>query len=313
MKKIILIVVCSFIYITVQGQTLQRTILSHNGKITQYDANNWKKAISDAVSGDTVYFTSGTFVGELTINKPLTLIGPGVSKEDCFDSSTYGDFYASGASAKLTGQVTLSIAQSDTLHTLCFEGIYFNSAIYGCNLSKMIIRRCHINDLFSQSSYIVNNLVLESSYVSKFFPSVLASPNIYNCYISTMYNGGGVTFTNCTFVSGYYANSGENCTYVNCCLNMKPRYSAFVNCLYTSADSESTYTNCWKVSNPHKITAAQMLTSNYLGLDGTIVGPMGGPAPFTMKPSLPYIEESTVEYDVENKKLNVSMKVKRGE
>ena len=78
MKKVILFVFYILTASAALGQTLQRTLLSHNGNLTQYDANHWQKAFTNAVAGDTIYFTPGLFSGALTIDKPLTLIGAGV-------------------------------------------------------------------------------------------------------------------------------------------------------------------------------------------------------------------------------------------
>lgn len=318
MKKIILSVVISMIaYNFALGATLQRAILSHNGNLTQYDNNNWQKAISDAVAGDTIYFTSGKFdsSSDVILNKPLTLIGPGVSMADCFNSKVYGDYYTSGESATI-GRLTISIAESDTLYACCFEGIVFSSNIEpSSSLSKMTIRRCHIEGgLYPLSSNnMVKDLTLESCYIGSLYGDRLVNPDIHNCFIKTVFKADGFTFTNCTIQGVNTASSLNNCYFVNCILNTSGHYCTYVNCVHYGGYDDSTYTNCWTVSNPLTLTAEQILAAGYLGVDGSIVGPIGGPAPFTMKPSQPYIEDGNVEYDAANKVLNVSMKVKRGE
>lgn len=315
MKKIIFVAICVISCATAFGQTLRKTFLSHNGIVTQYELDKWTEAITNAEPGDTVYFTSGAFSGPVTISKPITLIGAGVGLSDCFNTTAYGDCFPAVESTTLSGLVTLAIAESETSASCCFEGIKFSGSLYGCNLSKITIRRCHLSNLFSNSSdYVVKNLVLENCYVGVLYPSRLETPNIYNCYIRTLFPGNsGITYTNCSFVGANTSSAGNNCTYVNCCMNISPDYSNYVNCVYYGLDANSTYSSCWQANSPHNLTATQLQESGYIGIDGTIVGPLGGPAPFTMKPSLPYIENGTVNYDAENKKINVSMTVKRGE
>ena len=47
--------------------------------------------------------------------------------------------------------------------------------------------------------------------------------------------------------------------------------------------------------------------------DGTVVGPLGGPAPFTLIPSQPYVSSSSVTYNKTTKKLNINVTVKKGQ
>ena len=56
-----------------------------------------------------------------------------------------------------------------------------------------------------------------------------------------------------------------------------------------------------------------MITNNYYGNDNTVIGPLGGPAPFTFKPSQPYVASSALNYNATTKKLNVTMTINKGE
>ena len=83
MKKFIITsILSSLVCVASFGQSLYRTILSHEGTLTHYNVEHWTDAISDAVAGDTVYFTSGYFPGDATITKEITLIGAGVAESD---------------------------------------------------------------------------------------------------------------------------------------------------------------------------------------------------------------------------------------
>ena len=90
MKKYILIsIFSSLICVASFGQSLQRTILSHDGVLTQYNLDQWMEAFSDAQNGDTIYFTRGIFTitaenSNLIIDKTITLIGAGVPENSAF-------------------------------------------------------------------------------------------------------------------------------------------------------------------------------------------------------------------------------------
>lgn len=319
MKKILLSVVISLFACNYTiGATLQRTILSHNGNLTQYDATVWKNAITDAVAGDTVYFTAGYFSGELTIDKPITLIGMGVSETDhLLYLNVAGVPYVPGSSTTLTSSVKVSIPGDVTLTSCLMEGFNFNGTT-GITVTESVtglsIRRCKFYGSFKAEA-MVNNLTLESCYVGSLYCSNLTNPDVHNCCVSSLYTESieGLNFTNCFFSQG---SNVKNCYFTNCIVNASSTYfsyNTYVNCIYASSDSNSTYTNCWRFTNGQSLTAAEIAEKGYLGTDGTVVGIYGGLAPFTFRPSHPYIEEGTTEYDATNKVLNVSMKVKRGE
>lgn len=319
MKKILLIVVISiFAYNFTVGATLQRVILSHNGYLTQYDATIWQNAITDAVAGDTVYFTSGLFTGDLTIDKAITLIGVGISETDkIIYNNLAGVPYVSGSSTTLSSSIKVSIPGDVTLTSCLIEGFNF-SGTTGITVTKPVtglsVRRCKFYGPFKADAS-VTNLTLESCYIGSLYCANLTNPDVHNCYVSSLYTESveGLYFTNCFFAQG---SNVRNCYFTNCIVNPSHvyfSYNTYVNCMYASSDSNSTYTNCWYVNNGQSLTAEQIMEAGYIGTDGTIVGTFGGPAPFTFKPSQPYFEEGTVEYDAANKVLNVSMKIKRGE
>ena len=77
----------------------------------------------------------------------------------------------------------------------------------------------------------------------------------------------------------------------------------------------STLQSCYGVDNGTSLltdlSKDVLLANGYLGNDGTIVGIYGGNTPYVdgMLPAAPKVTESSVKLDLENKKLNVSLKV----
>ena len=59
------------------------------------------------------------------------------------------------------------------------------------------------------------------------------------------------------------------------------------------------------------MTIEELTTNKYFGNEGTIVGPYGGNTPFvdSLAPAAPKVSDSSIALDLDNKKLNVSLKV----
>lgn len=325
---IIIAVVSSASY----AATLQRTILSHNGKITQYDANHWQDAINDAVAGDTVYFTPGLFSGDITITKAITLIGAGVADKDAFYKDTYWDIRTdygiydgcgtSGESTTVRGNITIAIPGSVVLKSTIVESInfytlngldgrvkdgsiYVSEPVYGLS-----VKRCQFGSEFRASAQ-VTNLTLEDCYFGSMHCENLINPDIHNCYFENISSDGveNIELLNCAATI-----SMSNCTLINCIIWGYPWEDAntYLNCVYEQGNSSSTYSNCWNAEVPYSLTKAQLLSAGHIGNDDTVVGPLGGSAPFTMIPCQPYVTSSTLNYVKSTKKLNVNVTVKQG-
>lgn len=337
MKKIFLtsIFTALFSVVSFAQSTMFRTILSHNGQLTQYDLNNWTAALDDAVDGDTVYFTPGTFPGDITITKKIALIGAGVCEsqtwyhDDTYLQDALGDSGTpSTNSTNLTGSnIYIELDGEPTLTATMLEGlnIYYTVTI-NKTVTNLKIKRCQIGtvrtnvDEVSDESAKPKNLVLESCYIRKLYAGNFDTPNIYNCYFTDVYlYSQPLSFTNCSIDYTHYS---VGCNYINCLLYNEYNYgiNTFLNCIYCDDHSEigSTYTNCWTYysgdgTRPWRWTKAYLTENNYIGNDGTVVGPLGGQAPFTFIPSQPYVSASSVAYDASTGKLNVNITVKKGE
>ena len=143
-----------------------------------------------------------------------------------------------------------------------------------------------------------------------------ASENVVtfiNCNILSRYSKiAEQTFVNCIFgYGGYYTSHYElnNCTLLNCLYN---------TCIYNNFNSNvgnSILQSCYGVNYGEYLLTGMskddLLANGYLGNDGTIVGIYGGNTPYVddMLPAAPKVTESSVKLDLENKKLNVSLKV----
>lgn len=333
MKKIILTSIFStLVCVASFGQTLYRSILSHNGSLTQYDINSWTDALTDAVDGDTIYFTPGTFPGDITITKKIALIGSGVCESQAWyysDNSMVEAMVGSGTpsdnSTKFTGIINIELDDNPTLTATMFEGFLMTNTVrINKTVTDLKIKRCQIQTLgtnyddVSDASAKPANLTLESCCIYNLYMGNFVSPNIYNCYIDVaQMKSQSFNFTNCSIANTY---NSEGCNFINCFIYQEYSYgiNTHLNCVHHNDFTSigSTYTNCWTfddvTTRPWYWSKDYLSENNYIGNDGTVVGPLGGTAPFTFIPSQPYVSSSSVAYDAQSKKLNVNITVKKG-
>lgn len=328
MKKFIITsILSSLICVASFGQSLYRTILSHYDSstgqttLTQYDITHWTDAISNAVEGDTVYFTPGLFNSGFTINKPITLIGAGVAQSDlwCANETSgiqnaLADCGISGQSTRIGG--TITIDYEGTLTETMLEGFLVNG---GLSINKSVtglsVKRCHFGeDIRGADGVTVTNLTLESLRFRNLNCGHFVNPDIHNCYFETL-NGqeDPIALRNCSFSQVEAAGF----TFLNCIDGDNYMYqngNVYKNCIYeTNAEGDgSTYENCHQYEDGWNLTKTELQTANYLGDDNTVIGPLGGTTPFTLIPSQPYVSSSSVTYDAGEKKLNVNITVKKG-
>lgn len=336
MKKIFLTsILSSLICVASFGQsTMFRTILSHNGQLTQYDLSNWTVALDDAADGDTVYFTPGTFPGDITITKKITLIGAGVCESQTWyynvtemQEALGGSGTPSSNSTNLTGNnIYIELDGEPTLTATMLEGLNIhNTVTISKTVTNLKIKRCQIGtvrtnvDNVSDESAKPKNLLLESCYIHYLHAGNFDSPNIYNCYFTDVYlYSQPFSFTNCSMDN---ISNSVGCNYINCllCNDYLNGINTYLNCIYCNDNSGngSTYTNCVSYysgagTRPWYWSKTYLTDNNYLGNDGTVIGPLGGQAPFTFIPSQPYVSASTIGYNSTTGKLNVNITVKKG-
>lgn len=323
MKKLFLLIVFSTLIVTASfGATIQRTILSHNGKLTQYDLAKWQGAINDAVAGDTVYFTPGFFQGDITITKPITLIGAGVAETDGFwygkdINNAFAGCGTSGSSTTLTS-IYVDIPDNVMLTATLLEGIRLSEY---CviriikPLTNLTFKRCQMDDWvycqdFDGFSPKTTNPVFEDCFIGELNCLEFENPDIHNCYIHKLRNASEIELLNCVVIEHWNCT---NNTFVNC-ITSDSGASTFINCVLRGNEVPNSpeYTNCWAYNEAQCLTVDQLTINGFLGIDGTVVGPRGGVAQFTLIPAQPYVTSGSATYIKSQKKLNVNVTVKQG-
>lgn len=321
MKKQLIMLACMLIAsIAAFAGTNSKILLQHDGGVNVYDSNQMTQALADAVKGDTIFLSEGTFAG-FDLTKEVMIRG-------C------------GTTTVITGAVKIAIEGNPTFSAPLLDALKIDNTLSVTQpCKKLHIRKCWItNDIsfsaksedvlidrcsnnntsekcFKMSANIVSMTVM-NSYIAYLY-SYNTTGNVVtfiNCNIHSRYSTiSEQTFINCIFGIGGYNNynyySLSNCTLLNCLYNTNA-YS-----IYDSRVGNSILQSCYGVNNGEShftnMSKDDLLANGYLGNDGTIVGIYGGNTPFVndMLPAAPKVTDSSVKLDLDNKKLNVSLKV----
>ncbi|MBR1556933.1 MAG: hypothetical protein IJ647_04115 [Prevotella sp.] len=354
MKKIILTSIFTALFSVVSfGQTLQRTILSHYNSethqvtLTQYNLNEWMSAFDDAVNGDTIYFTSGTFEvpwdnngngNNMTIDKVITLIGSGVSYNSAFFNgieaeSDYSGCYIQGEGTTLNATITISIDGNPTLTSTFMEGVNLQNGNISITkpVNNLVIKRSQIRKDSETSAYggsfstssDISGLTIENCFIRSFDGNNLTSAEIRNSWIGEILNlPSGFNVFNCVITG---MTNCTNSNYINCVIQNWAEYNTYQNCLLSIGDTSNCTINnscaLYHYGVPQNYTQSQLSDvaeggwaqdANWTWLDDVVPGVFTGSAPFTFLPSQPYVSSSSVAYDASTKKLNVNITVNKG-
>lgn len=318
MKKSLLLFAClAMTSISSFGASLSSIMLQHNGSVTMYESDKMSAAIAAAEKGDTIYLSEGSFVGDFTINKEITIIG-------------------AGQLSIVQGNITIALDNTPTLTAHLLDAIKVPSS-YGVTVTKAVknlkIRKCCLYQFNCNAA--VTDLNMDRCNLIYFSPSTnVKSGNILNSYLSELQYSSGmlntINFINCNIwrVNNYGCNFAG--TFINCIINGYNSQSLFKNCSFIntaypttfSFDASSSRQNCYagsfsftsyteeKTGVSYSTVDSDWLESNsYQGTDGTIIGMFGGSIPYSLVPNVPTVTESKVTVDTANKKLNVTLKV----
>ena len=325
MKKQLIMMACMLMAsIAAFAGTNSKILLQHEGGVKVYDSNQMTQALADAVKGDTLFLSEGTFAG-FDLTKEVMIRG-------C------------GKTTIITGAVKIAVAGNPTFSAPLLDALKIDNSLtvsQPCN--KLHIRKCWITGDISFSAksedVLIDRCSNNNSNIKKFtISSNIVSMTVMNSLIDYLYSNGVtgsvVTFINCNIRSRY--SEIANQTFINCIFGYGGyHYSNYsydsyeltnctlLNCLYNTYSSNynngnvgnSTLQSCYGVDNGTglltDLSKDVLLANGYLGNDGTIVGINGGNTPFDsdMLPAAPKVTDQSISLDLENKKLNVSLKV----
>lgn len=337
MKRFTLLIITltlTILQIAAQDTSVKGTItLSHQGNETGFAYNEMIKVMDAAADGDTVFLSTGYFQGDFIMTKKLAFIGSGADRDKGWNNCTCYE-----------GKIVIKLPEETKLTARLFDGINFNNSntkiTFKSSIDNVIFRKCYWNNnIFSIDksisyllidrchcylSYGVKNflkLFVRNSivYGTPDFSSLSANMFFYNCNIYS-YGSYGIDGINNKRSARFFG------TFYNCILNSSNDYMAdpgnssaitvLINCLYSAqenyVDDGCTIQNCYiYTDNSNKnifdLTKEELLSNNYLGNDGTVVGCYGGKNPYTLSLSN---KEVTNKFHLDRDKKQIQFNIK---
>ena len=292
-------------------------MLRHNGQTKFYQWDQVKNAIADAVDGDTIYLTDGTFSG-FNINKRIMIRG-------------------AGPGTIVSGSISIALPPEQKLDMPVLDAISFSGDVYVNDAGRQLtFRKVKMSNLVfpkNNGSDIVD-MKLDRCFISSVFnlPKQVRSLNCFNCKITELRPGdhtnGNLTFTHCNIAaitdtimaqfnscvllraSSQRGNSHYNCLkgcVLNNCIYREYITGSTTNFYYDSSD---TLINCKSLSHYVLDTnnVINFSSTDYISsLDDTMIGCYGGQYPYNLNPDLPQVTKHAVKVDAANRKLNVTL------
>lgn len=338
MKRFTLLIITltlTILQIAAQDTSIKGTItLSHQGNETNFAYNEMTKVMDAAADGDTVYFSTGYFQGDFIMTKKLAFIGSGADRDKEGNNCTYYE-----------GKIVINLPEETKLTARLFDGIYFNNnntnISFKSSIDNVIFRKCYWdNNIFSidkNISYLlidrcncslyfgenkIQKMITRNSVVrgTPYSANMSANMFFYNCNINSS-SGWGIngidnkssahlfgTFYNCIlYTYSYYmtdpGDSSAITVLINCLYNLQEDY----------VDDGCTIQNCYiYTDNSNKnifdLTKEELLSKNYLGKDGTVVGIYGGKNPYTLSLGNKEVTNK-VHLDRDKKQVQFNIKV----
>ena len=312
MKRITVFIITltlAILQIAAQDTSIKGTItLLHQGNETDFAYNEMTKVMDAAADGDTVFLSSGYFPGDFIMTKKLTYKGTEAESGKGWNNSTCYE-----------GKIVIKLPEETKLTARLFDGIYFNNnntnISFKSSIDNVIFRKCYWdNNIFSIDKNI-SYLLIDRCNCSLYFGGEMIQKMIArNCVIrGTPYSSNmsaNMFFYNCNINSsnGWGINGIDNKysvrffgIFYNCILYSYDYYmtdpgdssaiTVLINCLYNLqedyVDDGCTIQDCYiYTDNSNKyifdLTKEELLSKNYLGNDGTVVGIYGGKNPYTL-------------------------------
>lgn len=332
MKQLFTLFAAIIFAATIAAQKPLATV-AHEGKLTFFDSfTAFDDALDNAVNGDTIFLSSGNFTSNsesVTIKKRVSIVGNGydsfIVPDLHIDMSGNPDSYMDaplfdGVRLKLLsfnmGFPSLSTSR-DNLYKTTITNCYIKNLDCAGNAgNEVLIDRCFIefvdcdyasdnNTLFQNCKIVelsgsdghaifVNNCNIGKAY---YCPRSLSSSIIQagTVYGSLSYNGNHI-ITNSLFPSSTIFNAYQDSIGTNFLLN---------DCYFDDNDGHNSFLD------ENLECTIDLAGKGYVGEDGTVIGVYGGYTPYTETPSVPTVDasKSSVQYDKENNKLNVTITV----
>ncbi len=300
----------------------------------------WVDAYAAASPGDTIYVVGSNFgYGDITINKKLTLIGPGYFLNE--NNQTHVD----KKTAKFE-RITIDAGANGTKLAGLSQHNVNKNIIIDAEVDNIIVSNCLLTDVYleNDNGAVLNNITFEKCFIyssgitynvnrngiaenlvlkNNIIDGALKIPNgstgiiAHNLFLKNTLETG--TSSSFEFSDNIYLNQNDN----NFSIQPLPNVSVHHNISLTGAfgnenDNFAAPQGTLFVSDDNASTDGQyMLSENSpakgTGSNGSDIGPFGGPDPYRLSglPNLPNIYELSTGGFVSGDELPVTIKIKQ--
>lgn len=319
MKQKMILTVCLAV-LGMLGVKAQQSIIAlhHQGHVTIFAGGELQEAIDASEKGDTLYLSDGIF-SECNLKHGLVILG--------------------GGQETIVGGITISSEDSTEVKGgFVFSGMrILKNFTLDSNIDGILIKHCNIEGYFVVKEgrtlrggeiiqcRIRQNMNLDGlEYDLTVMNSCSWGPS------GGGLNQGSVTFINCNLIG----NWGQDCVkniFKNCiCKNGSN--GTFMKCAYywTGDSYSKTFLDCWyydafdvysgdnsaidlAICNNEQLTKERIIQLGWIGTDGTVIGCMGGNAPYTLEIDEPHVTSKNIVVDNDERKITVTLKVESGD
>ncbi len=315
MKKIILLTALALTSVLAKADLAPTVMLHHNGQAKYYMYYQIQNAVNDAVDGDTIYLSEGTFQ-PFNVNKRIMVRG-------------------AGSTTIIEGNCEIDISGTNKLTMPVLDAMCFNGDVTVKNAYKQFtLRKCKmVNLIWDGTNEFWDTKVEQCWFTNRLnLPNNVKEFNAFNSRIQNLYphdyTQGSASFEHCNIVNVLDTIQGaifNSCAVYNCkkftgaasrtnfigCVFNSCAYFSWFNAPFTSESTgisgyNCTFTNCeysWPCSETNwngKVVSA---------LDGTYIGAYGGQHPFTQWPEVPGVTQYKLSIDAATKTMNVKLTV----
>lgn len=312
MKKFLFLVALALATVQAKADLAPTVMLHHNGQAKYYMYYQVQNAVNDAVDGDTIYLSEGTFQ-PFNVNKRIMVRG-------------------AGSTTIIEGNCEIDISGTDKLTMPVLDAMCFNGNVTVKQAYKQFtLRKCKMtNLLWDETNEFWDTKVTQCWFSNRLnLPNNVKEFNAFNSRIQVLYPHDyvgqatfehcgiyeicdsitGATFNSCSiYKCTKFSGAASKTNLIGCVLNScvyyywsdnlsEPSVSGY-NCTLTNCIR---YTVSWGTDYYNK--------SHISALDGTPIGAYGGQHPFTQWPEVPGVTQYKLSIDAATKTMNVKLTV----
>lgn len=316
-RTIFLLIGLTMAFVQAKADLAPTVMLHHNGQAKYYMYYQIQNAVDDAVDGDTIYLSEGTFQ-PFNINKRIMVRG-------------------AGSTTLIEGDCEINISGTAKLTMPVLDAVSFNGSVTVKSAYKQFtLRKCKMQNLI----WDTNNEFWDTKVEQCIFTNRLNLPNNvkeFNAFNSIIwifypydYAQGHATFEHCNIASILAPIVGG--VFNSCAIGPNSKLSGAENdinligcvlnsCYYSGYASMSNCNpyNCYVLSKSNAYSSDKNFFYNYdasqsnyqysSALDGTKIGAYGGQHPITLRPEVPGVTQYKMSIDSATKTMKVKLTV----